>query len=313
MRFYGIRAFIHLSPSISPFLPFTTFTVPPSALQIAISSLYNMSTTIEKAITSLLQSRHPITLANTLAAYLQLAGFAQSAPEGESPAETTEAAILAFEHALDKHPSPPPLSSRPKRAKSTSKTIATPSYPPSALMKLYTAEVAQLRKEYWTERLGSGNFMRCTCSGCGRTLKYVTEEENSILEAESRKKNIGRKREFSLLLLLVCSDIDAPAVFYQARRRNAWHEGVSLLVTATRLRILMVPLQVPSSCLRDRRGSLFCFGVLDVPTAKRATLVTSVSISIGAISVDLLLCGGGHALFTSLQASRLSIMHAFFL
>lgn len=159
-----------------------------------------MSTTIEKAITSLVQASQPITVANALAAYLQLAGFGS---EGDSGFETTEAAILAFEHALDKHPSPPPPlpTPRTKRGKSTTRVVISPPDSPSALMsmRLYTEEVAQLRKQYWTERLGNGNYMRCTCSGCGRTLKYVTEEENNVLEEAEppmeKKRTIRRKRQ----------------------------------------------------------------------------------------------------------------------
>lgn len=163
-----------------------------------------MSTTIERAITALVQADKPITVPNTLAAYLQLAVFADSSMEDVSNVETTEAAILAFEHALDKHPSPPPLPTT--RRMSTSKVSASICAPstPSAWTRLYMAEVAQLRKEYWTERIGSASGMRCTCSKCGRTIKYMEEKEPELLETQRQvggKRNTGRKRWF----LVSCS------------------------------------------------------------------------------------------------------------
>lgn len=115
-----------------------------------------MSTAIEQAISYLIQAQHPVTVPSILPVYMHFAGL--------SSTTTLEiaSAIIAFEHAMDKHPAPPlPFTQRGK-AKGITNI-------PLFCKRLYHAEVEQLRKEYWESPFGmSGGMSVCSCAACGR-------------------------------------------------------------------------------------------------------------------------------------------------
>lgn len=160
------------------------------------------TTSLEIALDLLLSNSQPITIRNALAAYIQAADFASS-PEslaalGMDGELTVEDAIIAFEHALDKHPLPldaavaappaaaPSRSPSPPRKKKTvrvkKKTKA--SHPSSAdapadssgeaysifFRRPFVAEVDQLRREYYAgkaEAALKANPYPCSCGKCG--------------------------------------------------------------------------------------------------------------------------------------------------
>lgn len=131
-----------------------------------------MCTTIEKALQSLIKADQPLTVVNVLSAYLELAGFAVT------DRNTVSAdAIVAFEHALDKHPAPPP----PRKTKS-GKLIPTKETP------RWSCEVAKLRDEYWKDRSGK----KCKCRKCGGV---IDDDTPAINEAPTPRKRIVKKRE----------------------------------------------------------------------------------------------------------------------
>ncbi|KAK7676470.1 hypothetical protein QCA50_020544 [Cerrena zonata] len=133
-----------------------------------------MCTTIEKALQSLLKAEQPLTVANVLSAYLEIAGFTTTNPDTVS-----EDAIMAFEHALDKHPAPPP----PRKTKS-GKLI------PRKETQRWSFEVAKLRDEYWIDRLGVKSCAKCKCRKCGRYIGSTP----AIEEAPTQKKRVVNKR-----------------------------------------------------------------------------------------------------------------------
>ena len=140
-----------------------------------------MSTTIEKALQSLNKADQPLTVDNVLSAYLELAGFTKS----ERGAVSADA-ILAFEHALDKHPAPP----SPRRTKSGKLII--PCLDSLSSQELggwarWSYEVAKLRDEYWKDRLANG---KCRCRKCGGMLSERVEEVSVV-----QKKRVLNKRE----------------------------------------------------------------------------------------------------------------------
>lgn len=143
-----------------------------------------MLTTLEQAISALHISKQPITVRNAIAAYFNVAGFNGSDV-------CVEDAVVAFEHALDKHPLPPACASL-------------------ACRRQFVPEVDRLRKEYWTER--SGCF-HCVCGKCGcpvvpKELAARTEEltQGRIPPA---KRPAARKRTFGL-----CLSFFAPTVTF---------------------------------------------------------------------------------------------------
>ena len=98
-----------------------------------------MSKSIERAIDALVAKQEPINVRNVIAAYLQIVNFNGGDVQLDD-------AMVAFEHALDKHPIP------------LAGNNAVCYYRP------YILEVDQLRREYWAERMGGA---KCTCGKCG--------------------------------------------------------------------------------------------------------------------------------------------------
>ena len=168
------------SPSHSP--------IPSIALQA--------TTSLEIALDILLSNSQPITIRNALAAYIQAADFSPDATTGGGPedAATVEDAIIAFEHALDKHPLPfyalPLLSypQAPTKKKSTkTKKVKTKTSPPAyaagypggsaqaepvSYRRPYIDEVDKLRREYYTEKVENAMKMGsypCSCGKCSDT------------------------------------------------------------------------------------------------------------------------------------------------
>ncbi|CAL1713812.1 unnamed protein product [Somion occarium] len=141
-----------------------------------------MSTTIERALTSLVRAQQPITVVNVLSAYLQIAGFATE------PSAASEDAILAFEHALDKHPAPPPM-----RTTRNGKIVPSSNVPATGRRK-YSADVARLREEYWKDKLGKSAKLKCTCADCGGFVGYV-ENGHVVDDHSSQKKRVVKKRK----------------------------------------------------------------------------------------------------------------------
>jgi len=139
-----------------------------------------MSTSIQQAIATVLERNESLTIANVLAAYLKILGYmATDATETDMPQE----ALVAFEHALDKEP----VLSR-RRATATCVALCK---------RMYTAEITQLRKEYWRERLGAIDAVRCTCPSCGNTVSYTREDpESQDAEAKGTPKRVkdGQRR-----------------------------------------------------------------------------------------------------------------------
>lgn len=129
-----------------------------------------MLSTLEQAINSLHTSKQPITVRNAIAAYLSVGGFSGTDV-------CVEDAVVAFEHALDKHPLPPMDSS-------------------TTYHRQFVLEVDVLRKKYWTEKSGCSH---CVCGKCGSTLvpkELMGREEDSLyVEAASTKQSNGGKSE----------------------------------------------------------------------------------------------------------------------
>ncbi|PCH40549.1 hypothetical protein WOLCODRAFT_99053 [Wolfiporia cocos MD-104 SS10] len=125
-----------------------------------------MSSNIEQAIHNALTDALELTVPNVLVAYLRILGYAL--PSGASTPIPHEA-LVAFEHALDKEPA-------------------------GALgRRMYTAEVARLRREYWKERIGVPAGGRCTCPACGKTVAYEKEEAEEEAQKAMRQKDGRRK------------------------------------------------------------------------------------------------------------------------
>ncbi|CCL99756.1 uncharacterized protein FIBRA_01778 [Fibroporia radiculosa] len=133
-----------------------------------------MATNIELAISSVLQRGEPLIVANVLVSYLKILGY--MAPDTRELTVPHEA-LVAFEHALDKEP----VLSLRHGASQTQCTVIR--------RRMYTAEIAELRKTYWKERLGMTSAMRCTCPSCGSTLTYRRDElEEKLVDAVSSQR-----------------------------------------------------------------------------------------------------------------------------
>lgn len=183
-----------------------TSTASPSPVQ---SLTMQPTTSLEIALSILLSNSQPITIRNALAAYIQAADFTASTTFYTGFADdiaTVEDAVIAFEHALDKHPLPlgamPVVSAAPApRRPAKKKTVRTktkmtkvksstarltididvtvetsvnaPSsstMDPVAYRRPFINEVDQLRREYYTEKAQSvlqAGAYKCTCGKCG--------------------------------------------------------------------------------------------------------------------------------------------------
>lgn len=176
------------SPSPSPLPPFTL----------------QATTSLEIAIDILLSNSQPITIRNALAAYIRAADFSpEEASSGANTDDTVtvEDAIVAFEHALDKHPLPfqamlePSQLAAPSTKRKTTKTakkskktktktfppgLATaylnnsPGQQPFSYHRPFINEVDKLRREYYTEKaenaFKAASAQACTCGKCGDSV-----------------------------------------------------------------------------------------------------------------------------------------------
>ncbi len=131
-----------------------------------------MWTNIELAINFLLSIKQPLTVPNVLSAYIEVAGF-----------RSTEDAVVAFEHALDKHPLP--LNYEPQG---------------TVYHRPFILEVDHIRRDYWKERLGDA--ANCTCNEGGNPVLDhcldVTVDYSVTLDYETtheQKPRGTRKRE----------------------------------------------------------------------------------------------------------------------
>ncbi|KAJ3536206.1 hypothetical protein NM688_g6868 [Phlebia brevispora] len=135
-----------------------------------------MTRSIERAIDALVARQEPITVQNVITAYFHVVNFSGGGVQ-------LDEAMLAFEHALDKHPLP------------VSADGASYCYRP------YVDEVDRLRRDYWAERMGGA---KCTCGKCGcpifeeqqlsqSTHGQAVEELHS--SARGKRKVKGGKRK----------------------------------------------------------------------------------------------------------------------
>ncbi|TFY62731.1 hypothetical protein EVJ58_g3682 [Rhodofomes roseus] len=140
-----------------------------------------MPTNIELAIASVLYRRKELTVYNVFIDYLRIIGYI--AP-GQKEATVPHDAVVAFEHALDKEPILRHRRLTPDAALCT---------------RMYTKEITELRKTYWTEKLGSSSPVRCTCSTCGCTIAYekeaeVDERKDDVLAEKHRSRRLRDER-----------------------------------------------------------------------------------------------------------------------
>jgi hypothetical protein len=178
------------------------------------------TTSLEIALSTVLSSAQPLTIRTALAAYIHAADF--GVPEsafvharGDEPF-SAEDAILAFEHALDKHPLPVPASAVPasrlpkrKRTASKARTRArrrvhglrspggpssspsassysfvpkmsqsapAPAPQPVAYRRPFVDEVDRLRREYYAEKARVIPPPCCACT-CGRCGEPVLDDD----------------------------------------------------------------------------------------------------------------------------------------
>ncbi|GBE90018.1 hypothetical protein BKA93DRAFT_460201 [Sparassis latifolia] len=136
-----------------------------------------MSTSIEQAICTLVRQNKPLDIINVLTAYLHIVGYIEGADL--TGVRLVPDAIIAFEHALDKQPVP-----RVRSPRATAPFTERP----------YAVEIAELRKQYWTEMMDIGGFSRCTCAACGHRFTYVPEEMIGENDAVPRQKRVGGLR-----------------------------------------------------------------------------------------------------------------------
>ena len=168
--------------------------------------------TIDRAIATGIERGQDIAVPNVFAAYFQcLAGDTVALPipsaaalELTSAAELgtlAQAALLAFERAMDKYPMPsrPPKKTKTKTKGSKSKSAFSPNPNTSSNLpkdtqlgqvwtKMFSAEVEQLRWDYQQEVLRSATGYEdngCTCLSCGslaalrdKAALLATEYEN---------------------------------------------------------------------------------------------------------------------------------------
>ena len=139
---------------------------------------HTMSRSIELAVQSLLSKQEPITVGNAITAYLHVANLYDE----QSDAHIHDA-LVAFEHALDKQP------------------VFNPGDKDTTCHhRPYLAEVAQLRRDYWTERLRD---TKCTCGRCGcPVVENLPEDIAAPLKpsVQRRRKSAGNKRMSSVSL-----------------------------------------------------------------------------------------------------------------
>ncbi|OBZ71393.1 hypothetical protein A0H81_08889 [Grifola frondosa] len=129
-----------------------------------------MSINIENAISSLIQSNQPVTISNVITMYLYVTGSVDLLADEASHHQ----AVIAFEHAMDKYP----------MISCTEATILK--------TRLYSAEVSQLRRQYWKEVVGNMNGFRCQCESCGQYYASIPDDldfdpVNDESSSETRK------------------------------------------------------------------------------------------------------------------------------
>lgn len=124
-----------------------------------------MHSNIEQAVADVVVANKPVTVANTFPIYMRVAGFGALCEE----------AIVAFEHALDKHP-----------MRSLKAHIP------------YTNAILRLRSEYWYDKLGS-DAIECldeSCVECRRAGISIVDGQMVLDDdAEVEKTNSTRLRK----------------------------------------------------------------------------------------------------------------------
>lgn len=135
---------------------------------------------LENAIATVLSYNEPLTIHITLAAYIISRGDTYVPGRG-----VPHHILAAFEHALDKYPAP-----------STKST-------PQSSRRPYTAEIAKLRKDYWTAKFehSESRALHCTCKGCGQKLGCTRAELEEKIGEPSQRRSAIRRRELDILLI----------------------------------------------------------------------------------------------------------------
>ncbi|KAI0629940.1 hypothetical protein C8Q77DRAFT_1139512 [Trametes polyzona] len=165
-------------------------------------------TNIEHAIVAVKERGHELTVPNVLAAYIHCVAAHIPPEDATDENAIAQAAITLFERAMDKYPAPAP----PAKAKATSKAqrVARPTVAEEAAKdvlakRMFCAEVAQLRGEYyqalWRPSDSAAGYQGCKCLSCGCLLKVRSSEvrkldspgEDDASEARPVRKRRVRK------------------------------------------------------------------------------------------------------------------------
>ncbi|KAI0073023.1 hypothetical protein K474DRAFT_1667121 [Panus rudis PR-1116 ss-1] len=146
-----------------------------------------MRTSLEKAVSSVLEAKQSITLSNVWAAYLLIAGYSPTRTIDDpnligSPLD----AINAFEHALEKHPAiSPPRRARRKDTEVPPPSVATP--------RMYMNEIERIREEYWKERQ-SAEQKGCTCGKCGQLIKVQADQLTKLTPEYPKRRSVKKRK-----------------------------------------------------------------------------------------------------------------------
>ena len=129
----------------------------------------SMSRSLVCALDRLVDKNEPITVTNVFKAYAEVINFVSAAEVDD--------AVWAFGHALDKYPRPPRDTIRRRRYLQEPEKVHR-----------YLLEVEQLRRDWWTARLGSA---KCTCGRCvcpGDDSKYAYDEDATEMSRKQQKE-----------------------------------------------------------------------------------------------------------------------------
>lgn len=138
----------------------------PSSLSTNFSSYtssYIMHSNIERAVADIITANKAVTVANIFPIYIRVAGFDTVCDE----------AVIAFEHALDKHP-----------------------LPSAEAPVQYANAISKLTSEYWCQKLGvtgaACQDKQCVfCRNCGRIS--VVDGQQVVKAQIYRKEKRARK------------------------------------------------------------------------------------------------------------------------
>lgn len=146
-----------------------------------------MSASLELAITYVTRHQEPLNPVSVMHHYIVQAGYEYV--EGEP---VVFEAVIAFEHAMDKYPTPMPSNNVPQTEGSFHRR------------QTFARAIEDIRRAYWKAKLGHeiSDVERWTCPCCGKTTGYTTKScpskrDETSSEDTKEYKNVvkGRKRE----------------------------------------------------------------------------------------------------------------------